>query len=227
MSPMSPTNARTPSDAHRVRRALASVRARRIMLGALLAGALSGVLAAGLTGCGIAPTDVIDAGEPAAGVKAPGQPPADVQLFFYGPSGLRSATRPAKAPVDPEDAIQLLMEGPNHAERMRGLSSVLPKFPGRLTTATGRGTVVITLPINAKFLDSASLNQLVCTAANAKVPGDKPPGEVTVTLIGADIRVGPLVCGGNNAFPVVEPSPTGGASGATNGTPGPAEGSTG
>lgn len=184
--------------------ALRAVRARRRLLGGLATGALAGALA----GCGIAPTDVIDAGEPAMGVKSPGEPAADVQLFFYGPSGLRSATRPAKAPADPEQAIELLMEGPNHAERMRGLSSVLPTFPGRLTTATGEGTVVITLPMNAKLLDSASLNQLVCTAANARVPGDKPPGQVAVTLVGDTVRVGPMVCGGNNAFPVVMPSPT-------------------
>lgn len=203
---------------HHVPRA---VRTRRRVLGTVatgvVAGALAGVLSGALTGCGIAPTDVIDAGEPASGVKAPGEPVADVQLFFYGPSGLRSATRPAKAPVDPEQAIQLLMEGPNHAERMRGLSSVLPKFPGRLTAASGEGTVVITLPMNAKLLDSASLNQLVCTAANARVPGDKPPGQVTVTLVGETVRVGPMVCGGNNAFPVVQPTPTGGGQGGTGG----------
>ncbi|MFI0710030.1 hypothetical protein ACH4SK_05130 [Streptomyces inhibens] len=198
--------------------ALRAVRARRRVLGGVLTGALAGALA----GCGIAPTDVIDAGEPASGVKSPGQPAADVQLFFYGPSGLRSATRPAKAPVDPEQAISLLMEGPNHAERMRGLSSVLPKFPGPLLANTGEGTVAITLPMNAKLLDSASLNQLVCTAANARVPGNMPPGKVTVTLVGAGIRVGPMVCGGNNAFPVVQPSPTGtgqGSAGRTNSAP--------
>ncbi|MFI9051512.1 hypothetical protein [Streptomyces sp. NPDC053427] len=182
-------------------------RTRRILAGGLGAGLLAGALAGALSACGIAPTDVIDAGEPATGVKSPGQPAADVQLFFYGPNGLRSATRPAKAPVDPQNAIAMLMEGPNHAERQRGLSSVLPKFPGRLLATTGRGRVALTLPMNAKLLDSASLNQLVCTAANARVPGDKPPGEVTVTVVGEGVRVGPMVCGGNNAFPVVQPSP--------------------
>ncbi|MEU4846456.1 GerMN domain-containing protein [Streptomyces gilvosporeus] len=181
--------------------------AARLAAACLAGGLLTGALAVALTGCGIAPTDVIDAGEPASGVKAPGQPTADVQLFFYGPNGLRSATRPAKAPADPQSAIDLLMDGPNHAERQRGLSSVLPKFPGRLLATTGRGTVHLTLPMNAKLLDSASLNQLVCTAANARVPGDKPPGEVTVTIVGDGVRVGPMVCGGNNAFPVVQPSP--------------------
>ncbi len=193
-----------------------TVRARRRVLG----GAVTGALAVALAGCGIAPTDVIDAGEPASGVKSPGQQVADVQLFFYGPSGLRSATRPAKAPVDPEQAIELLMEGPNHAERMRGLSSVLPKFPGPLTASSGEGKVVITLPVNAKLLDSASLNQLVCTAANARVPGDKPPGQVTVTVVGDAVRVGPMVCGGNNAFPVVQPTPGASANSGTGGAGG-------
>jgi hypothetical protein len=168
----------------------------------------AGLLAGALAGCGIAPTDVIDAGAPAVGVKAPGQPEADVQLFFYGPSGLRSATRPAKTAATPEQAIGLLLEGPNHAERQRGLSSVLPDFPGRLTADTGDGTVEIHLPMNAELLDSASLNQLVCTAANARVPSGKPPGHVAVTLVGASVRVGPMICGGNNAFPVVQPGPT-------------------
>ncbi|MFE3881603.1 hypothetical protein ACFXPQ_01515 [Streptomyces lydicus] len=201
---MTATNARNAPRATRAR--------RRVLTGGLtaaLAGVLTGALAGGLTGCGIAPTDVIDAGEPATGVKSPGQPAADVQLFFYGPSGLRSATRRAKVPVDPELAIDLLMKGPNHAERMRGLSSVLPKFPGSLTVTTHVGSVVISLPMNVKRLDSASLNQLVCTAANARVPGNKPSGDVAVTLVSKSVRVGPMVCGGNNAFPVVEPSPTG------------------
>ncbi|MFI9077086.1 hypothetical protein ACIGW8_11420 [Streptomyces sioyaensis] len=84
----------TPS----VRNVLRALRARRHLPGVVLAGVLAGALA----GCGIAPTDVIDAGEPATGVKSPGQPEADVLLFFYGPNGLRSATRPAKEPADPE-----------------------------------------------------------------------------------------------------------------------------
>lgn len=215
---MSATNALNALRATRTR--------RRVLTGGLaaaLAGLLTGALAGALTGCGIAPTDVIDAGEPATGVKSPGQPAADVQLFFYGPSGLRSATRRAKTPVDPELAIELLMKGPNHAERMRGLSSVLPKFSGPLTATTHVGSVVITLPMNVKRLDSASLNQLVCTAANARVPGNKPSGEVAVTLVSKNVRVGPMVCGGNNAFPVVEPSPTGTGTGTTDSGPKAAE----
>ncbi|MEU5211626.1 hypothetical protein [Streptomyces sp. NPDC020742] len=180
-------------------------RSRGRVLAWVAGGALAGVLA----GCGIAPTDVIDAGEPATGVRSPGQTVADVQLFFYGPSGLRSAARSAKGLVDPEAAIQLLMEGPNHAERMRGLSSALPKFPGPVTAEAGKGTVRINLPMNVKLLDPGALNQLVCTAANARVPGNRQPDHVVVTVGDGTVRLGPLVCGGNNAFPVVQPTPTG------------------
>ncbi|MEW1654619.1 MULTISPECIES: hypothetical protein [unclassified Streptomyces] len=177
-------------------------------------GVLAGVLtAAALAGCGIEPTDVIDAGLPASGVRDPGKPQADVQLFFYGPDGLHSATRRAKEPLDPQAAIDLLMEGPNHAERMRGLSSVVPKFPAPLTASASQGRVDITLPVNAKLLDPASLNQLVCTAANARVPGGKRPGLVMVTLAGEGVRVGPMVCGGNTAFPLVQATPTAGEGG--------------
>ncbi|WP_432140571.1 hypothetical protein [Streptomyces sp. bgisy084] len=191
-----------------VRNTLRAARARRLVLGGAVIGALACALSGALTGCGIAPTDVIDAGEPASGVRSPGQPEADVQLFFYGPSGLRSATRPAEKPADPETALQLLMKGPNHAERMRGLTSVLSKALAMPHAETREGAVVISLPVSAARLDSGSLNQLVCTAANARVPGNKPSGEVAVTLTSETDRIGPMVCGGNNAFPVVEPSPT-------------------
>ncbi|MFE1171071.1 hypothetical protein [Streptomyces sp. NPDC058773] len=188
--------------------AVRAVRGRRLLPAGAVIGALTAALSGSLAGCGIAPTDVIDAGEPATGVRSPGQPEADLQLFFYGPSGLRSATRPAKRPVEPEEALQLLLKGPNHAERMRGLTSELPKFLDSLTAETGEGTVLVTLPMSGGMPDSASLNQLVCTAANARVPGNKPSGQVTVVLMSKTDRVGPMVCGGNNAFPVVEPSPT-------------------
>ncbi|MEV5595536.1 hypothetical protein [Streptomyces sp. NPDC052496] len=187
-----------------------SVRARRIVLGGLLAGALGALAASTLTGCGIAPTGVIDAGEPAHGLKAPGKPAPDVQLYFLGPTGLRPASRPATAPVGPEEAINLLLKGPNDAERQRGLTNVLPWLPGGISAEAADGKVTVHLPMNAKRLDTPSMSQLVCTAANASVPGSRSPSDVLVTLVGDNTRVGPMVCGGTNAFPFIQPtaSPT-------------------
>ncbi|MFH8404254.1 hypothetical protein ACH4FX_05685 [Streptomyces sp. NPDC018019] len=187
---------------------LNSARARHIALGGLLAAALGGLSASALTGCGIAPTGVIDAGEPAHGVKAPGKPAPDVQLYFLGPAGMRAASRPANAPVGPEEAIQLLLAGPNEAERQRGLTNVLPVLPGRITAEAQDGAVTVRLPVNAKRLDTPSMSQLVCTAANANVPGSRRPSDVRVTLVGDGVRVGPMVCGGTNAFPLIQPGPS-------------------
>ncbi|OKI00717.1 hypothetical protein A6A06_17395 [Streptomyces sp. CB02923] len=177
-----------------------SVRARRIALGGLLAGTL--------VGCGIAPTGVIDAGEPAHGLKAPGKPAPDVQLYFLGPTGLRPASRPATAPVGPEEAINLLLKGPNTAEQQRGLTNVLPLLPGRVTADAQDGTVTVHLPVSAERLDTPSMSQLVCTAANASVPGGRSPADVLVTLVSENAKVGPMVCGGTNAFPFIRPSPS-------------------
>ncbi|MFH8344533.1 hypothetical protein [Streptomyces sp. NPDC018045] len=185
-----------------------SPRARRIALGGLLAGVLAGLSASALTGCGIEPTGVIDAGEPAHGLKAPGKPVPDVQLYFLGPTGLRPASRPATAPVGPEEAINLMMKGPNDAEQQRGLTNVLPVLPGKVTAETDNGAVTVRLPMNVKRLDTASMSQLVCTAANASVPGGRRPSDVLVTLVGGDARVGPMVCGGTNAFPFIQSSPS-------------------
>ncbi|GAA3159175.1 MULTISPECIES: hypothetical protein [Streptomyces] len=168
--------------------------------------ALACAAVTGPAGCGIEPSDVIDAGAPATGVQAPGRPETGVQLFFYGPAGLRSATRPAKEPADPQFALDLLRGGPDHAERQRGLSSALPELSGPLRAHAGEGRVDIGLPVPPRKLDTAALSQLVCTAANAAVPGGRPPSSVRVTLTGSGSRVGPMICGGDTALPVVQPS---------------------
>lgn len=52
------------------------------------------------------------------------------------------------------------------------------------------------------------MSQLVCTAANASVPGSRHPAEVRVTLVGDNVKVGPMVCGGTNAFPLIQAGPS-------------------
>ncbi|MET9296054.1 hypothetical protein [Streptomyces sp. NPDC003077] len=194
-----------------------TARTRRLAWGGLLLGAL--------TGCGITPSGVIDAGEPAHGVRAPGkdEPVADVQLFFLGPDGLRPASRPAKAPFSPQEAIRLLIEGPNEAERQRGLSNALPEFPGRVALTVSDGRIQIAVPVAARQLSTPAVSQLVCTAANARVPGHQPAAEVLVTLSGGGSVVGPMTCAGNNAFPVIQPGPSAWPSAAANGSPQDAE----
>ncbi|MEV0598600.1 hypothetical protein AB0I82_04755 [Streptomyces sp. NPDC050315] len=169
-----------------------------VAVAALLVGAT-------LAGCGIEPSDVIDAGEPATGLKSDGQAPADVQLFFLASTGLRSAARSADRPATPQRAVDLLLTGPNAAERQRGLTTALPDLRGRVTVTEHAGRLTVTMPTDPEKLDQPALGQLVCTAANGQVPGDRPPEEVPVTVRGKDVEVGPLVCGGNNAYPYLTP----------------------
>lgn len=173
--------------------------------GAGAAVALAALLVAALAGCGIEPSDVIDAGEPATGLKSDGQAPADVQLFFLASTGLRSAARSADRPATPQRAIDLLLTGPNAAERQRGLTTALPDLRGRVTVTSREGRLTVTMPADPEKLDQPALSQLVCTAANGQVPGGRPPEEVPVTVRGKDVEVGPLVCGGNNAYPHITP----------------------
>ncbi|WP_051831838.1 hypothetical protein [Streptomyces violens] len=173
----------------------------RVRTGAVAAALLVGTLA----GCGIEPSDVIDAGEPATGLKSDGQAPADVQLFFLASTGLRSAARSADRPATPQGAVDLLLTGPNAAERQRGLTTALPDLRGRVTVTSREGRLTVTMPDDPEKLDQPALSQLVCTAANGQVPGDRPPEEVPVTVRGKDVEVGPLVCGGNNAYPYITP----------------------
>lgn len=180
-------------------------RVRGAVTRAVRGAAATGLLVGALAGCGIEPSDVIDAGEPATGIKESGQAPADVQLFFLASTGLRPASRSADGTVTPQRAVDLLLDGPNSAERQRGLTTALPELHGRTTVTSGTGSVVVNVPIDAEQLDQPALSQLVCTAANGEVPGGRPAEEVNVTVRGRGVEVGPLVCGGNNAYPHITP----------------------
>ncbi|WP_051872155.1 hypothetical protein [Streptomyces sclerotialus] len=191
-----------------------------------VAAVLAALLAGALAGCGIEPSDVIDAGEPATGLKSDGQEPADVQLFFLASTGLRAAARSAERPATPQRAVDLLLAGPNAAERQRGLTTALPDLRDRVTVTPRDGRITITVPADPERLDQPALSQLVCTAANGQVPGGRQPEEIGVTVRGKGVEVGPLVCGGNNAYPYLTPrsaspsaSPTETPSGAPTASP--------
>ncbi|WP_411099749.1 hypothetical protein [Streptomyces sp. x-45] len=103
---------------------------------------LTVLLAAGATGCGIGTTGPVQAGAPASGVQRPGDGASTVRLYFAGPYGTRPVTRSTGGPLAPQQALDLLLEGPTPAERERGLTThVEPEVAGRLTATTGDGTV--------------------------------------------------------------------------------------
>ncbi|MFJ9432933.1 hypothetical protein ACIRQY_25215 [Streptomyces sp. NPDC101490] len=154
-----------------------SVRSVRPALAAVLV-----LLAA--TGCGIASTGPVPAGSPASGVQRPGTEARTAQIYFAGPYGLRAVARPTDRPLTPQQALDLLLEGPTPAERERGLITQVPPMAGRLTATAARDAVDIYVPgaVSSGELDVTAVSQLACTAAHAHVPGEAPPPQVDIRI---------------------------------------------
>ncbi|SDG35485.1 hypothetical protein SAMN05421505_103305 [Sinosporangium album] len=107
-------------------------------------------------GCGIQPTDVIDAGNP------PWGPASGTRLYFVSGDRLATAGRPGDG-LGPDRAVALLLRGPTRAERERGLTAALP---AKLSVEVAiHGDTVTLTPGQA--LSRLAEGQLVCTAAEA------------------------------------------------------------
>lgn len=129
---------------------------------------LSALVALLLTGCGISSTGPEGAGDPAVGANRSGAPTHDARLLFVGPYGLRYAARVAGSPVGPQEAVDLLLEGPTEAERRRGLVTLVPPMKGEVTaTRAAPDRVELYLPVPVARLEQAAVSQLACTAAKA------------------------------------------------------------
>lgn len=163
-----------------------------------------------LAGCGIEPTDVVEVGLPATGVKRPGALVEDTVLYFavQPGGGVLPVHRPAGGEVTAEEAVQLLMKGSNDAERMRGLYSELPRDVRAMEVDTERGKVRIRLSADPARLSPLARTQVVCTAVHNAVPGDLPPEEVKVDLSGTSGKPMPdQTCRVKDPFTTPVPTP--------------------
>ncbi|MCF3184984.1 GerMN domain-containing protein, partial [Streptomyces polychromogenes] len=135
-------------------------------------------------GCGITPTGPVPAGAPASGIHPPGTRARTVQLYFAGPYGIRAVDRPTDRPLSPQQALDLLLEGPTPAERDRGLVTRVPPMAGRLTATAEDGAVDIHVPrtVSSGDLDVTAVAQLACTAAHSEVPGGRPTTQVDIRI---------------------------------------------
>ncbi|MGW7553385.1 hypothetical protein [Streptomyces rimosus] len=161
-----------------------------------------------LTGCGISPTGYVQAGTPAQGIRQPGTATYTARIFFLSPLGIHAAARPADGPVGPQEALDLLVKGPTEAERARGLVSVVPPMPGRLTAVPANGAVSVYLPMAVARMEAAAVHQIACTAANAAIPGGRPATEVDVRMYepGSGGKPWTVRCSSNGiALPVTGP----------------------
>ncbi|MFI6930976.1 hypothetical protein [Streptomyces sp. NPDC050287] len=76
-----------------------------------------------LTSCGVPATGVVEAGGPARGVVP------TIRIYLVKGDALIGVPRPVAAPVDVESAVQELLQGPSEAERVKGVTTLLP-LPG-------------------------------------------------------------------------------------------------
>ncbi|MFJ3903043.1 hypothetical protein [Streptomyces sp. NPDC090025] len=183
-------------------------RARRAAAAAL--GALLSLAA--LAGCGISTTGPVSAGAPAVGANRPGTAIDDAHLLFVGPYGLRYAARTVSPSAGPQEAVDLLLEGPTAAERERGLVTLVPaRLKGAVTAArTGEHQVDLHLPVSVARLEQAAVSQLACTAAKAV---DVDQTKVLVRVREPEVAgVWPLRCDASgSAYPAEADKRTSGA----------------
>lgn len=178
---------------------------------------IAAVLATSLAGCGIGSTGPVPAGPPASGLREPGSASHVALLYFIGPSGLQAAPRQVKTALSPQQSLDLLLKGPDAAELARGLISEVPPMHGRLAATADNGAVNLYLPVRVAQMNGGGfgLSQIICTAANAQVPGGKQPPDVDVR-VHEDGTEGTWTVRCNAAgvvVPVPDPSPSQGQPG--------------
>lgn len=141
------------------------------------------LLVAASAGCGISNTGPVQAGPPASGIQPPGASARSARLYYTSPYGIRAVSRLTDRPLSPLQALELLLKGPTSAEHQRGLTTHVPPIRRLHATATdGVVDVYLPQPVSIEDLDVAALSQITCTAAHAKVPGDRPPTQVRVRI---------------------------------------------
>ncbi|MFD7106016.1 hypothetical protein [Streptomyces celluloflavus] len=167
------------------------------------------MLIATAAGCAIGPTSPVHAGSPASGIQPPGTEARFVRLYFASPTGTRAVSRPTDRPLSPQQALDLLLEGPTPAEHQRGLISQVPPMSGQLTATTADGAVDIFVPqkVSTGDLDVTAVSQIACTAAHANVPGSTSPTQIDIRIHENNIRSQTpwtVRCGPNgNVTPVI------------------------
>ncbi|MEU7019278.1 hypothetical protein ABZ990_01280 [Streptomyces sp. NPDC046203] len=153
--------------------------------------AVAAALGAVLTACGVQPTGVVGAGEPASGLTR------GMRLYYASDSGLRGVPVPDRKVDDLDGVLKLLGQEPPPAEQRDGLTSLV-RLGGYSATGEGtRVTVRIDGPQATAPPPGQGTGQLVCTLARAqsvldpKVRADDV--EVTLRPSGA-AALGPYRC---------------------------------
>ncbi|MFC9620223.1 hypothetical protein ACFTXM_09560 [Streptomyces sp. NPDC056930] len=153
-------------------------------------GVVVAALGIALMGCGVQPTGVIGAGEPASGLTR------GIRLYYASAGGLRGVPLLDKEVKNLNAVVKLLLSGPPPAEQRDGLTSLV-QLPGFSVTGTGtRVTVRLDGPYAESGRDQGT-GQLVCTLARAQSVLDPKvrTDDVEVTLRPSEgAALGPYRC---------------------------------
>jgi hypothetical protein len=153
------------------------------------------VLAAGLVsllavaGCGVQPSDAIEAGDPPSGGVVP-----TTTIYLVENGRLSPVTRPrgrlSQGRLAQADILALLVAGPTAREQARGLTTEVPREAGPFSvTAKPAGRLEVTLSTPARKLSALAIEQIVCTAA-----ATAPQSPAQVAVVGAGQRFDPRNC---------------------------------
>ncbi|MFF0744173.1 hypothetical protein ACFYVL_27620 [Streptomyces sp. NPDC004111] len=149
--------------------------------------ALGGLLA---VGCGVRPTGVIDAGEPATGLSR------GMRLYYVSDTGLRAVPRPDLEVTNIASVVKHLTLGPSPAELRGGLTSVVD-LGGYGVSAAGREvTVELDGAYRATGRDQGT-GQLVCSLARGQAVLEPKVGADDVEVVIRPARgpqLGPFKC---------------------------------
>jgi hypothetical protein len=144
-----------------------------------------------LAGCGVQPSDAIEAGDPPSGSVAP---TTTITLYLVKNGRLSAVTRrpgPGSRPLFPADTLALLAAGPSAREQANGFTTDVPPGAGPFSVTAEPGHLVVTLSTPASELSPLAVEQIVCTAA-----ARAPESPVQVTVVGAGQGLGPRNCRG-------------------------------
>ncbi|MEU1198656.1 hypothetical protein ABZ446_20750 [Streptomyces sp. NPDC005813] len=132
-----------------------------------------------LSACGVPPSGVIEAGEPASGIlpSSPPSVPVVVSLYFLHDGALKAYPRKMVDPVEVGTLMGQLFDGPTKSESVTATTQLprLAETP-EVTADSGNG-VTIKLPDDAAPFSRSAVLQLACTVAQvsgsfAKVPSN-------------------------------------------------------
>jgi hypothetical protein len=152
--------------------------------------ALALAMTGAIAGCGVQPTGVVDAGEPAKGPLPPltvdsEAPPVKREvgsrLYFVLGGDLQPVVRVGLPAGDPNVALAALLKGPSEVELKRGMITALPRDLGQLRL--GRRTVsavTVVLDADPRRLRRPAMLQITCTVAFAL------PDRLPIVLVGPD-----------------------------------------